>query len=141
MFQRPTDISAIAQALVPQSATSGAKNGAAIDTLDYEGVCFVLEVGAITGTGKVNMKIQRAIDAAFSSPIDVVGAALVEITDAGGSLCYIIDVRDPIMRYLRAVVTPSTAASVFGVTAIPYGKHGLRPPAAAATQVVSVSGV
>lgn len=142
MSMRPTGHMLISQALAPVSASSGAQNGVAIDTMDYEGVCFILEVGAMTATGTLDMKIQRAIASAFGSPVDVAGAALAQILAAsGGSKTYIIDVRNPIMQYLRCVLTPATAASVFGVTAIGYGKRGTRPATVAATQTVTVIGV
>jgi hypothetical protein len=130
------------QGLAPVSASSGAQNGAVIDTTDYEGVVFILEVGVMTATGTLDMKIQRSAALAFGSPTDITGAALTQLLAAsGGSKCYAIAVPTPSQQYVRCVVTPATAASVFGVTAIPYGKRGTRPPSTGLTQNVIATGV
>jgi hypothetical protein len=140
-FQRPTDNNLIGQALAPVSAASGAQNGAVIDTTDYEGVTFILEVGAMTATGTLDMKVQRSVAAAFSPAVDISGAALVQLVAAsGGSKSYAITIPAPSARYVRCVVTPATAASVFGVTYILYGKRGTRPATAVLTQQVEVAG-
>jgi hypothetical protein len=139
-FQRPTDNSLIGQALAPVSASSGAQNGAVIDTTDYEGVTFILEVGVMATNATLDMKIQRSVAAAFSPAVDIAGAALVQVTyTAGGSKTYIITVPAPSARYVRCVCTPAAAASVMAVTYVLYGKRGTRPATAAATQQVEVA--
>jgi hypothetical protein len=130
----------ISQALAPASS-SAARNGNVIDSADYEGICFILDLGDVASGGTVNMKIQRDDLVAFGSPTDITGAALVQITDTGDNKLYIIDVRNPLEQFLRCVVTGATAAHIGGVMAIHYGKRGTRPAVAAAVQNVQVMGV
>jgi len=137
-FTRPTEDTLISQALLPVAATTGARNGVAIDMQGYEGCCFILTVGDIASTGILNMKIQSDDNSSFTSGADISGAALTQIADTGDNGVYIIDVRDPTERYLRCVVTPATAASCAGVVAIQYGKHGTIPATQAAVEVVKV---
>ena len=137
-FMRPTEDLLVSQALLPVAATTGARNGVAIDMLDYEGCCFILTVGDIASTGILNMKIQSHDDSSFGVPTDISGAALTQIADTGDNNVYVIDVRDPTERYLRCVVTPATAASCAGVEAIRYGKRGTIPATQAAVQIVKV---
>lgn len=139
-FKSPLETMQTGQALAPVSASSGAQNGNVIDMTDYEGIVFFLEVGAMTATGTLDMKIQRAAVVAFSTPVDIAGAALTQILAAsGGSKVYAVDVPMPAMGFVRCVVTPATAASVFGVTYQQYGKRGKRGPTQAATQAVKVA--
>jgi hypothetical protein len=114
------------------------RNGTAIDMTDYEGCCFILDLGDVASTGTVNMKIQRDDNSSFSSPTDISGAALTQIADTGDNGLYIVDVRDVTERYLRCVVTGATANHIGGVVAIRYGKRGAIPATQAAVEVVNV---
>lgn len=96
----------------PQSiAASSSANGAGVDMNGWEGVAFVLALGAIDGTQ--DMKAQRDDNSGFSSAVDITGAALVQVADTGDNKLYILDVgRDLITeRYVRAVVTNGAGAT------------------------------
>lgn len=96
----------------PILSAAGANNGVAVDTLGYgDGMCIVT-VGAATGTPDsltVAAKLQESVDSAFSSPVDITGAAIVTLT-AGTKSAEIrlsLGKRAAHKRWVRAVVTPA----------------------------------
>lgn len=146
MFQSFADTINIVQEVDPQSDTSTVRNGTSLDMTGWEGVFFILNIGAMTATGTVDFKVQSAAATSFGTPHDISGAALTQVLAAsGGSKFYTIDVKAQTMlaaqsgdRYMRCVLTPATAASLVGVTAIQYRRNGALPVTANATQAVAV---
>src|SRR4051794_38790586 len=108
--QSPAEHAAYSLEVAPQSiAASGSANGAGADMQGWNGVMFILAVGAIDGTQ--DMKAQSDDNSGFSSPTDISGASITQVTAAGGSKLYLLDVWRPTERYVRAVVNNGAGAT------------------------------
>lgn len=110
------------QAVAPTAGSPGTMTATAVSAAGFERCLFILNVGAITNTGTVDMYIQSATSSGGSyANTSLTGAALTQIADTGGGKLYTIDVPVPTARpYLKAVVVTGTAAAVNGVVAILY---------------------
>jgi len=98
--------------LAPITKTTGAATSTAVDTLGYGDGVAVISVGAATGAPDsfaVNAKLQESVDAAFTSPVDIAGAAITAITTAGktAEIPFTRQQRAASLRYIRALVTPT----------------------------------
>jgi hypothetical protein len=112
----------------PQSiAASSAANGAGVDMAGWDGVMFVLALGAIDGTQ--DMKAQSDDNSGFSSATDITGAAITQVAATGDNKLYILDVYRPGERYVRSVVTNGAGATADfqAVIAIRYRGSGRFP--------------
>jgi hypothetical protein len=117
----------------PQSiAASSAANGNGVDMSGWNGVCFVLLLGAVDGTQ--DMKAQSDDNSGFSSATDITSAAITQVAGTGDDKIYVLDVWRPSERYVRAVVTNGAGATADfqGVLAIRYHRNGVLPPTQAA---------
>ncbi|OGT26067.1 MAG: hypothetical protein A2Z17_06875 [Gammaproteobacteria bacterium RBG_16_66_13] len=121
------------------ASSSAARNGNAIDMMGWDGCDFILEVGDIAATGTLNAKVQRDDNSSFTSATDIVGAAITALGASDDNKVVIISVCEPSERYLRIVVTAATAASISGVTAVRWRRHGGLPPTQEAAEVVVVA--
>lgn len=126
--QSPSDVMSWSQEIAPiASAASTATNGTGVDMQGWEGVLFVLNLGATDGT--VDMKAQRDDNSGFSSATDITGAAITQVTASGDNKLYLLDVYRPSERYCRVVVTTGAGATAdqLGVEAIRYRGTGRFP--------------
>lgn len=126
MHQSPADVMKFSQSIDPQSlAASSTTNGSSVDMQGWEGVLFVLQLGATDGT--TDMKAQdSADDTTFA---DISGAALTQIAGTGDNKIYLLDVWRPSARYVRPVVTTGAgaAADFEAVLALQYRRSGNSP--------------
>jgi hypothetical protein len=124
----PTDIMSLSQEIpsIP-SAASTATNGAGVDMQGWDGVLFVLNLGATDGT--VDMKAQGDDNSSFSSATDITGAAITQISATGDNRLSAISVWRPTERFVRAVVTTGAGAVAdeLGVLAIRFRRTGRTP--------------
>lgn len=125
------------QALGPASASSGAKLGAGVDMQGWDGVMFVINIGAITGAGVADAYVVRDDNSGFNSQTNINGAVLTQVVNA--NTLQIIDVFRPSERYVRLILTPGANTVLYSATAIRYRRSGLLPPSQSAEQVVRVS--
>lgn len=107
----------------------------AIDTAGYDGVMFLTAFGAITGGSDVDVKLQ---DGATASPTTDVAGSNVPVADTNSNKQVLHDIYRPQKRYLRVVVTRTTANTVLdGIWAILY--RGRKEPISVdATSVAAV---
>lgn len=121
----------VVQAIAPAVKTAN-ENGAAIDLYGFDSALFVINTGAIAGSGDFGLKLQEAdttasADFADVAPADVLGSlpATLAATSAY-RLGYIGSKRK---RYVRVVTTKASGTSiVVGVTAV-LGHPHLAPVA------------
>lgn len=128
MHMSPAERMAFSLEVSPQSiAASSAANGNGVDMQGWDGVLFVLAVGAIDGTQ--DMKAQSDDNSGFSSPTDITGASITQVTATGDDKLYLLDVWRPSERYVRAVVTNGAGATADfqAVIAIRYRGTGIFP--------------
>lgn len=126
--QSPAEKMAFSLELSPQSiAASTAANGNGVDMQGWDGVLFVLALGAIDGTQ--DMKAQSDDNSGFSSAVDITNAAITQVTATGDDKVYLLDVWRPTERYVRAVVTngAGAVADFQAVIAVRYRLTGRGP--------------
>ena len=126
-------------AVPPQSFGAGAITGATIDTLGWDGACFEISIGAITGAGVMDAYVKRDAASAFTTSTNVTNAALTQVTNANPNTTHVIDVYRPSARYLKLIMTQATNTVVAGATVTLYRRSGLLPPTSSAIQVVKVA--
>lgn len=106
------------------SAVAGTSNvtGSGIDTQGYDGVCFILLVGALTSTQVTGLKAQYSSDDGSTDAYDdVAGSATGPFADADGNKMLVLDIHRPRKRYVKPIATRGTAnAVVDGIIAILY---------------------
>jgi hypothetical protein len=105
------------QSIKPQSSSTTV-NGTAIDTAGYDEAVIVLDCGTTTATGTLDVKVQESVDAAFSSPIDIAGAAFAQVTPTNDDAIYVGTIRLEGARkqFIRVVGVAATAASIYGAS-------------------------
>jgi hypothetical protein len=113
------------------AATAGtsAINGAVIDRANFESVRFTALLGDVTATCVLGLKLQSGDLSDGSDMADVSGAAVAYTAGASDadSKLLVLDVFKPTKRYVRCVLTRTTAnAVVNGILADLY--HARREP-------------
>lgn len=103
----------IRQAITPTAGVAGtsAINSSVIDTANAEGVLFVVTFGAITSGAVTSIKVQHGDAANLSDAADVVGTSQT-IADTDDDKVFYVDVRKPLKRYVRLVVSRATQNAV-----------------------------
>ena len=126
--QSPAESMSFFLALSPQSiAASSSANGNTVDTQGWDGVLFVLALGAVDGTQ--DMKAQSDDNSGMSSPTDITNAAITQVTASGDDKIYMLDVWRPGERFVRCVVTNGAGATADfqQVTGVLYRRTGALP--------------
>jgi hypothetical protein len=109
------------------AAGTTAVNGAHVDMSGYDGVLFLLCVGALTATQVTGMKAQGGNAANDSDMADLAGTAnAFAFADGDSNRMLALEIYRPTgFRYIRPVVTRGTAnAALDAVVAVQY--QGLR---------------
>lgn len=99
-------------------------NGTHVDMslFDFDGILFVMGVGALTATQVTGLKAQNGALVNDSDQADIAGASIPLLADADSNKIVILDVFRPQLRYVRPVVLRGTANAVIDfVIAIGYG--------------------
>lgn len=121
------------QSLASATRTASA-NGTGVDTMGYNEVIALLDVGAVSGTlPTLDVKLQEA-DASGGTYTDISGAAFAQITTANHALSISVNIGDGTRkRFIRAVATiGGTSPSFACAVALLLAKPGLLPAAAGA---------
>jgi hypothetical protein len=86
----------------------------AIDMRGFTSVCILVPIGSVTATGTAVVKLQQSSDDGSTDAYsDILGSGMA-VTDADGNKLLVSDLIYPSKRYIKAVITRSTADSVFG---------------------------
>lgn len=114
-----------------------------LDMSGYDGVMFIALLGDVTATSVLTLTAKGNTASSTSSPTPVTQIATAAFT-AGASdaddKALIVDVYDPVLRYVFASLTRTTAnAVVNGIIAIQY-KAEYKPTTQAATVIASNMG-
>jgi hypothetical protein len=121
-----SNIGAVA-ALAP-AVTSAAANGAAIDTLGFGSVAFILSTGAIAGDGDFGVKVQES-DTDVSGDFTDAAAAVVD-TSAPATLAatsaYKLGYRGH-KRFVRLALTKAGGTSIAAGAVAILGNAAQRP--------------
>lgn len=91
---------------------------ASVDMQNFNAVCFVVSLGAITASAVTDVHLEGSTD--DSTFNDLAGTAQT-VADDDDNQIWILDLRYPTLRYIRCVVDRGTAnAVVDGIVAIQY---------------------
>lgn len=127
------------QDINPAAVAATTTNGEALDMVGFDGVLFLLSVGAIDGL--IDAKAQSDSASGFASPTDVPGAIITQIPATGDNTMRAIDVHGEIPeQFMRISVTSTGTANLICATSLRYRgrRHPTVQPAEVA-QVVEVS--
>lgn len=88
-------------------------NSAVVDMAGYDGVVFLTSTGTVLATGTATVKVQQDTAVGMGAAADLLGTSQAFIdTDDNKSVA--VDVKRPLERYLRLVITRATANSDWG---------------------------
>lgn len=82
-------------------------NGTTIDMKGFEAVTFVVSFGAIVAGAVTGVKVQQGNQSDMSDASDLAGTA-VSVADTDDDKCVVVEINQPLERYVRLVVTRST---------------------------------
>ena len=117
--------------------SNAALTEAVIDCTGFDRVCHIIAVGAIATGGKLDYKVEESANSNGSSASAITGAELTQITDAGGSKIYAIDVPvNPAKPYQIAVGVAATANVAVSAVAVLYEGSGTYPKTAATEAII-----
>jgi hypothetical protein len=105
------------------AGTSNQDGSAGIDMAGFDGVMFIADIGALTATQVTKLQAQGSSDNSSFNPFatDVVTATML---DGDSNKCLVVDIFQPVTRYVRARVQRGTANAVINsVIAILYRKN------------------
>ena len=107
------------------NAGTAANLSAAVDMAGYEGVLFVVSLGAITTTGIATVKVSQC-DTSGGSYADLTGTSVASTADGDAQGLILVEVINPLERYLKVTVTTATAnVEIDSVTAIKFGAKAM----------------
>jgi len=113
----------VKHSIFPRSS-SATVTGVSIDTAGFNECLVVLSSGTTAATGTLDVTIEGSKDDTAWAAI--AGAAFVQVTPSNDEAVYVAKLNlgtNDANRYLRAVGTAATAASVYGVSFILGGKR------------------
>jgi hypothetical protein len=114
-------------AVTPTAGVAGtsAINSTVIDTSNAEGVLFLVRMGTITAGAVTSIKVQQGDASNLSDAADLAGTNQT-IADTQDDQIFVVDVKKPIKRYIRLVVSRATQnAVVASAEALVYGLRSL----------------
>lgn len=128
----------VVPACVPSAGAVAGLTAVAVAATGYSRVMYVLQTGAIAATGTLDLKITESATSG-GSYTDITSAALTQVTNAGASKVFVIDVpvnsAKPFQKISGAVGTDTAANSI---VAILYRNVSTPIDTAYATQYVVV---
>lgn len=110
-------------AITPTAGAAGtsAINGSIIDMQDYDGVLFMLMLGAIVAGAVTSVKLQHGDVANLSDAADVLGSSQT-IADTEDDTVRYLEMVKPSKRYCRIVVSRATQNATVAAVALPFHK-------------------
>ena len=102
----------------------------------FDGVCFIVPLGAIVSGAATSMKLQQSSDDAATDAYSDVEGTSITIADTDDDKLKYLDVYRPGKRYLKLVVSRATQnATIGGILAVQYKARTKSP-----TQGTGVAG-
>ena len=124
------------------SVTDGAAaatdiTGATIDTANYEGVAFIVQLGAIEATAVTALKLQDSPDG--SAWTDIASTDITVADDDDNEVRY-LDLHRPSERYVRVYADRATQNATMTATYALYGSRSAILAQPTGTEGVAVAG-
>lgn len=115
---------AISRPLNSVTAGTSVQAGSSVDMQGYEGVLFIMPVGALTSTQVTSLKASQSAD--DSSFADLENTSVGPLADADGNKMLVLDIYMPEKRYVKPTAVRGTANAVLdGIIAIRYGARSM----------------
>ena len=100
-------------------AGTSAITGSTIDTLGFNGVLFLVQFGTITAGAVTSFKVEHSDNSDMSSNADIVGTSQT-VADTDDNKVFFCDLRKPVKRYVRLLVSRGTQNAAVSAVALPY---------------------
>jgi hypothetical protein len=101
------------------AAGTSAITSSAVDMAGWEGVTFIVPLGAIVAGAVTSVKVQQSSDDGGSDDYTDISGSAVTIADTDDDKLKYIDILSPGKRYLKVVVSRATQnATIGGIIAI-----------------------
>lgn len=126
MHQSLSDSVQIIPDIWPQVGSVNA-NGLTLDTLGWDGVMWVFQVGAMANGSTFDARVVSSANANMSGNTNLTNAAITQLTNASNNNTVIVDVWRPTNRYVRSATMPGTANVNFSAVAYLYRHTGTVP--------------
>lgn len=95
------------------AAGTSAINSGIVDMAGYDGVVFLTSTGTVLATGTATIKAQQGAASNLSDAADLTGTSQ-SFVDTDDNKSVAIDIKRPVERYLRCVITRAVANSDWG---------------------------
>lgn len=110
-----------------QSAAQTTVTSVEVDTSNYEGALFIVEMGAIDGSAATTTYVRSAAATGMGSAAELEGT-IITIADTDDDKILLMDVYRPLEPFLDVIVTRSTSNSeVEGISVLLYGPRKAPP--------------
>lgn len=104
------------------AAAQTAVTSSSVDMANFEGVRFIAFLGAIDSSGAPELKVQQSSDDGSTDAYSDLEGSAVAAADTNDNGLLVVDVKRPLKRYLRAVLSRSGGdAALDGIIAEKYG--------------------
>lgn len=103
-------------------AATSAITGSTIDTLGFNGVLFIVQTGTVTANAVTSFKVEHSDNADMSANADIFGTSQT-INDDDDNKVFYLDIRKPVKRFLRLLISRGTANAAVAATALVYGPN------------------
>lgn len=88
-------------------------NSAVVDMAGFDGVVFLTSTGTVLATGTATVKVQQDTAVGMGAAADLLGTSQAFI-DADDNKSVAVDIKRPLERYLRLVISRAVANSDWG---------------------------
>jgi hypothetical protein len=124
MGQKITEALAVVACIDPDAYGTGAQTSDWIDMSKFERVAFIVQAGTLGSSATLDFKVQQSKLANGSSPVDISGKAITQLTEAGtdSDKQVVVSVEASELsdgyRYIAGLMTVGVASSDAGVVAV-----------------------
>jgi hypothetical protein len=101
-------------------AAATAITGSTIDTNGFSGVLILVHFGAIVTGAVTSFKVEHSDNSDMSSNADILGTNQT-VTDTDDNKVFFVDIKTPVKRYVRLLVSRATQNATVSAVALPYG--------------------
>ncbi len=116
------------------AAGTSAINSSTIDFANYDGALIIAQFGPIVAGAATSLKLQ---DGTTTTPATDVAGSNITVLDTDDNTLKVYDVRRPINRYMRLVVSRATQNATVTAVAILYNGRN-RPDVQSTTDLTTV---
>ncbi len=124
MGQKITEALAVVACIDPDAYGTGAQTSDWIDMSKFERVAFIVQAGTLGSSATLDFKVQQSKASNGSSPVDISGKAIAQLTEAGtdSDKQVVVSVEASELsdgyRYIAGLMTVGVASSDAGVVAV-----------------------